>query len=494
MAPHDAASFFPSSVFTSRLETKQRTARMGHQVLDGGDTGDSGRDGTPRALLTSAGTGPPCSPPAPRACCGHREGEGPAPGTPPPQEGTTPTASSPSSRAACCGGSSPPGSWGRRGELGSAPHPAPPTQVKGTHPQPGGTWGGTQQGPSPPQGCHRVHQDVAMDADDKGVGQDGVLVLGEDSSGAGGWLWGQQSLGLPPSPPLPPGLPAQPCPPAGAGTHPCPPPPSCCRLQRWHWVNGAAWPPHPPPRDLPPPHPTPGVTRGGHVCPHPPWPHGSGGATGRQLPSAPPRLTALHRGLVALHELPLHELVGQGGFAWRGRREAQGWGRGPSTTPGHGKEPAPGKETALTAPSREGPGVGVRAQHSPHLPWAPPYPEPTARGGTHGIPTPHTPDQRPVGLPRSHAPSRAGPPRTHSCTGQRAEPLPTPPRPLPALTHGAVPEDEHFAVPNRRHGPRRGGGGRGGEAVRAGAAHGVINRPPQRGRGGAAATTSGGPT
>lgn len=32
MAPHDSASFFPSSVFTSRLGT-QRTNRMGHQVL-----------------------------------------------------------------------------------------------------------------------------------------------------------------------------------------------------------------------------------------------------------------------------------------------------------------------------------------------------------------------------------------------------------------------------------------------------------------------------
>lgn len=43
MAPHDSASFFPSSVFTSRLQTQHKTGGMGHWVPGGGHSG-RGRD------------------------------------------------------------------------------------------------------------------------------------------------------------------------------------------------------------------------------------------------------------------------------------------------------------------------------------------------------------------------------------------------------------------------------------------------------------------
>lgn len=44
MAPHDSASFFPSSVFTSWLETQQRMGRMGHWVLGQRDSPGGDRD------------------------------------------------------------------------------------------------------------------------------------------------------------------------------------------------------------------------------------------------------------------------------------------------------------------------------------------------------------------------------------------------------------------------------------------------------------------
>lgn len=95
MAPHDAASFFPSSVFTSRLGTKRRTGRTGHWVLGGGgggkceegDTGDSRRGRNPQspphlcrdrsALFPTSTTGMLW------AQGGGGEGPAPTPGTPP---------------------------------------------------------------------------------------------------------------------------------------------------------------------------------------------------------------------------------------------------------------------------------------------------------------------------------------------------------------------------------------------------------------------------
>lgn len=200
MAPHDSTSFFPSSVFTSRLGT-QRTGRMGHQVPGAGQDGTAGEDGTPRTLLTSAGPGLPCSPPAPRACYGHGESEGLAsPG------GTAPTASSLGSRTACCEASSPPGSCGEKGSsahcppLGSPPRALSPEDM-GTAQQRG------RLAPSPLQGGHRIHGDVAVDADDKGVWQDGVFVLGRAGAVPGGTPGPAAPQPLPQV--LPPALPAQ---------------------------------------------------------------------------------------------------------------------------------------------------------------------------------------------------------------------------------------------------------------------------------------------
>lgn len=58
-------------------------------VGDGQDVplGHTHTRGTPRTPLISAGPGLPCSPPAPWACCRHREDQGPDHPEPPPQEG-----------------------------------------------------------------------------------------------------------------------------------------------------------------------------------------------------------------------------------------------------------------------------------------------------------------------------------------------------------------------------------------------------------------------
>lgn len=113
------------------------------------------------------------------------------------------------------------------------------------------------RGSSPPQRCHRVDQDVAVDADDEGVGQDGVLVLGGGTKPVAGVAGRPAAPQHPQTPQTAPALPARPCPPAAAGTHPCPPPPSCCRLQGGHQVRrGLPGTPKPSPQgsDARPPH------------------------------------------------------------------------------------------------------------------------------------------------------------------------------------------------------------------------------------------------
>lgn len=363
MAPHDSASFFPSSVFTSRLGT-QGTGRMGHQV-----PGAAGEDGTPRTLLTSAGPGLPCSPPAPRACYGHGESEGLASPRPPSPGGTAPTASSLGSRTACCEASSPPGSCGEKGSSGHCPPLGSPPRA--LSPEDMGT--AQQRGwldPSPPQGGHPVHQDVAVDADDKRVWQDGVLVLGRAGP----------VLGVTPGPAapqplpqvLPPALPAQLCPPAAAGTRPCPPPPSCCRLWRRHHINGAARDSCPPTQGTASPTP-PGVPqplargfgaqpRGGDTRPHHPPVEGT----------APPPNLLLSTNFPSTNWWAREVLPGAG-------RGAQGWGPGWQHRPGRGRSLTGGREPArcpaFTAPVEwcRGPGVmgvpGVpRLSTAPQLP------------------------------------------------------------------------------------------------------------------------------
>lgn len=123
------------------------------------------------------------------------------------------------------------GSSGHCPPLGSPPRALSPEDM-GTAQQRG--W----LDPSPPQGGHRVHQDVAVGADDKRVWQDGVLVLGRAGPVPGVTPGPAAPQPLPQV--LPPVLPAQLCPPAAAGTHPCPPSPCCCRLWRRHHINGAA--------------------------------------------------------------------------------------------------------------------------------------------------------------------------------------------------------------------------------------------------------------
>lgn len=151
---------------------------------------------------------------------------------------------------------------------------------------------------------------------------------------------------------LPSALPAQLCPPAAAGTHPCPPPPSCCRLQRWHHIKGAARDsctlPHPGPASPAPPGGASALGHSPEVGTHVPITPGpvERGPEESTTPPTPGQLTALHRGLVALHELPLHELVGQGGFAWEGSGKHRAGGRGGSIAPGRGQSPTEGREPA----------------------------------------------------------------------------------------------------------------------------------------------------
>lgn len=271
-------------------------------------------------------------------------------------------------------------SWGRAGPVpgvapgAAAPLPPPPCPSPPPHPQhylPG-----------------RVHQ-LELE-----------LVLPHHHHLVVGWEGGTGLMGLPRTPPPLPGTP--------------PPSLPSIPLWGWPWHKALGYSPE----------------VGTHLSPSPagPWKQQEGGhqAVVSWVVSRPPvplpKLTALHRGLVALHELPLYELVGQGCFAWGGG-EAQGWGSGSRHRPAAGEGARPRKGTA-SMPLRSPP-PPCAPPHSSHPRWRPRRaPSPRRR---------EAPTRGPVHPPPQCIPgTRAGPPpASRSRRGQRARPFPpttAPPR------------------------------------------------------------------
>lgn len=196
MAPHDSASFFPSSVLTSRLKTQQNSRGQA-----GCATGTHTHVGPPEPPLPLQGQVRL----VPHQHHGHAAGTGRIRAQttlgPPPREGQHLPCLPPALVQLLVEGLDHLEAVGTRGHPGTAfPLRVPP--VPG---DPSLNLGGS----SPPQGCHRVDQDIAVDADDEGAGQDGVLVLGGGgkTSGRGGW-----EASSPSTPPDPPNCPSITCP------------------------------------------------------------------------------------------------------------------------------------------------------------------------------------------------------------------------------------------------------------------------------------------